>query len=274
MSGGERAGGDSAPSFAALLGEAHARKEHPIVRRMFDKVELRRLLEELGAPVVDRFELLGPLERLHPSMLTTPAVIKPRRGSNNRGVTALQPVAPGRWRDVLGEREHEFEGIRGMLSTALVTMPLHDEWVIEDLMPGDPPGTPVDDVKFCVFGDDPVCAFVRANDPRGFQWFDADWQPIDTGVHAIYRRGGLTVPPHREALTETAREIGRQLALPFIRIDFLVNRAGFVVGELTPYPGWFRDFSVDWDTIFGEHYQRAEAALRATTIGAKTKEYR
>jgi len=260
---GTRADDGLRPSFARSIGEAEARKEHPAARRMFDKVEARRQLEELAAPLVPCFELIGPLDRLHPSMLRTPTVIKPRRGYSDRGVLALQPLGGGRWRELLRERDLDFEGIRGQLATALLTLNLPDAWIIEDLFPGDPPGTAVDDVKLCLFDDELACSFVRSNGPRGYQWFDARWQPVDTGLHSMKLNPRIAAPPLRDELTEAARAIARQLRLPFIRVDFLANRTGFVIGELTPYPGWYRDFTPEWDMILGMHYERAESALLA-----------
>lgn len=265
---GRAASDGGAPSFAALMAEAEARKEHPAARRMFDKVEARRQLEELRAPLVPRFELIGGLDRLEPSMLRTPTVIKPRRGYSDRGVLALHPLGGGRWRELLRERELDFEGVRGQLATALLTLDLPDAWIIEDLMPGDPPGTAVDDIKLSLFDDELVCSFVRSNGPRGYQWFDAQWRPVDTGVHALNLNPAIPVPPLRDELTEAAQAIARQLRLPYLRVDFLVNRTGFVVGELTPYPGWYRGFAPEWDRILGMHYAHADAALRARPLAA------
>jgi hypothetical protein len=252
--------------FSVLIGDANERKEHAIARRMFDKVDCRLLLEELGAPVVERFELLGSLDRLEPEMIAQPTVVKPRRGFNDRGVAVLMPIGPMRWVERLSGRELDFEGVRGLLAASVLARGVPDAWVMEDLVPGSTPDSPVDDVKLCVFGDVVACSFVRSNAPRGYQWFDEAWLPVDTGIHALHLEPDIEAPACRRDLVEVARSISRQVRLPFIRVDFLANTEGFVVGELTPYPGWYRDFAPEWDHTLGMHYVRAARELDASNL--------
>lgn len=252
---------DHAPSFAASLGNAHAAKEHPVARRMLDKVRCRHLLEELGAPVVERFKVLDSINVLRPDHLVTPTVIKPQRGFNNRGVMAVRPVGAGLWHNVLTGKELDFEGVRGTLVAAALRHGLADGWIIEDLVEGSRPGAPVDDIKLNMFGDRLACGFVRSNAPRGYRWFDENWRPVDTGVHAAHLEPSIPVPESAARLTEIAQDVARRLPVPFVRVDFLVGAQQAVIGELTPYPGWYRDFSPEWDTILGMHYDRAAAEL-------------
>jgi len=251
-------------SFSAVLEDAHSRKEHPVARRMLDKVHCRRLLEELGAPLVQRFELVASIDLLEPQMITTPTVIKPRRGSNNRGVLALLPLGEGLWRELLGNVVLDFEAVRGRMAAAVLRHDVPDSWIIEDLVEGVISGVPVDDVKLCVFGDVLACSFVRSNAPRGYRWFDEHWRPVDTGVHPAHLQPTIPAPATRAHLTDLAQAIGARLPVPFVRVDFLVGANKTVVGELTPYPGWYRDFTPEWDTILGMHYQRSATALRAS----------
>jgi hypothetical protein len=243
------------------MAEAHAVKEHPVARRMLDKEQCRRLLEELDAPLVQRFAVMDSIDALRPRHLATPTVIKPRRGFNNRGVLALRPVGHDQWQCVLTGRAFDFQGIRGTLVASAVRYGLADSWIIEDLVEGVGPETPVDDVKLSLFGDRLACSFVRSNRPRGYRWFDASWVPVDTGVHAAHLEPSIPVPNSATHLTDIARTIARRLPVPFVRVDFLVGARQTVVGELTPYPGWFRDFTPEWDTILGMHYERAAGEL-------------
>jgi hypothetical protein len=251
-------------SFAVLLEQANARKEHPVARRMLDKVRCRALLVEIGAPVVERFELIESIDRLTPSMLQRPTVVKPRRGFNNRGVAALVPLGDGYWREMLSGVVLDFEGVRGRLAAAALRHTLPDAWIVEDLVEGESPGVPVDDVKLCMFGEQLACSFVRSNGPRGYRWFDADWQPVDTGVHPAHLEPSIPAPAARDHLAEIARTISARLPVPFVRVDFLVGHKQIVVGELTPYPGWYLDFTPEWDQTLGMLYSRSDAALRAS----------
>jgi len=262
------------PLFSVLIGAANERKEHAVARRMFDKVDCRLLLEELEAPVVERFELLGSLDRLEPEMIANPTVVKPRRGFNDRGVAVLEPIGPFRWVERLSGRELDFDGVRGHLAAAVLAQGVPDAWVMEDLVPGATPDSPVDDIKLCLFGDVVACSFVRSNAPRGYQWFDEAWLPVDTGIHALHLEPGIDAPACRFELVEVARSISRQVRLPFIRVDFLANPDGFVVGELTPYPGWYRDFTPEWDRKLGMHYLQAERELVASDLAPAAVERR
>lgn len=252
------------PSFEVLLGEANAVKAHPVAHRMFDKVACRELLLELGAPIVQRFFTLTSADQLEPSMIATPTVIKPRRGANNRGVMSLLPLGGGRWRELLGGQELDYEGVVGTMAASVLRLGVPDSWIVEDMVEGAMTGSPVDDVKLCMFGDVLACSFVRSNDPRGYRWFDADWRPVDTGVHAAHLIPGIAVPDSNRHLTEIATEISSRLPLPFVRVDFLVGQSQTVVGELTPYPGWYRDFSPEWDKLLGMHYERSTAELASS----------
>jgi hypothetical protein len=260
--------------FSVLIGAANERKEHPVARRMFDKVDCRILLEELRAPVVERFELLGSLDRLEPEMIAQPTVVKPRRGFNDRGVAVLVPIAPMRWVERLSGRELDFEGVRGLLAASVLARGVPDAWVMEGLVPGTTPDSPVDDIKLCLFGDVVACSFVRSNAPRGYQWFDEAWLPVDTGIHALHLEPGIEAPACRFDLVEVARAISRQLRLPFIRVDFLANPDVFVVGELTPYPGWYRDFAPEWDRKLGRLYVQAESDLLAREFTSEAMEWK
>lgn len=251
--------------FSVLIGAANDRKEHAVARRMFDKVDCRLLLEELNAPLVTRFELLGSLDRLEPDMIAQPTVVKPRRGFNDRGVAVLVPIGPNRWVERLSQRVLDFEGVRGLLAASVLARRVPDAWVMEDVMSGATPDSPVDDVKLCVFGDVVACSFVRSNAPRGYQWFDEAWLPVDTGIHALHLEPEIEPPACSRELVDVARSISHQLRLPFIRVDFLVNPDSFVVGELTPYPGWYRDFAPEWDKKLGRLYTRAERDLLEST---------
>jgi hypothetical protein len=264
---------NEAASFAELLGRAHARKEHDVALRMLDKVRCRELLVELGAPVVDRFDLIGSMDKLHPAALRTPTVLKPRRGSNNRGVFALIPIERGRWWELLSGSELDFATLRGRMASAILLDSLPDFWLAEDLVEGASPKVPVDDVKLNMFGSLFSCSFVRSNAPRGYRWFDDNWDPVDVGVHAAHLEPRLPVPAQAVKLEAIARSISVQLPLPFLRVDLLVGSAGAFVGELTPYPGWYRDFSPEWDRVLGGHYRLAAETLgrAAGTVAYATK---
>jgi hypothetical protein len=264
---------DDGPSFADLLGSAHGRKEHAIARRMLDKVHCRELLIELGAPIVDRFELIGSMDNLHPAALRTPTVLKPRRGSNNRGVFALLPIGSGRWWELLSKSELNFATLRGRMASAILLDSLPDFWLAEDLVESASPEAPVDDVKLNMFGHLLACSFVRSNAPRGYRWFDDNWAPVDVGVHPAYLEPRLPAPAQAAQLEEIARSISVQIPLPFVRVDLLVGSAGAFVGELTPYPGWYRNFSPEWDRALGGYYRQADENLdqAARTVAHATK---
>lgn len=248
------------PSFSRSIARASRDRPFPIVAAMFGKTRVRRLLSALELPIPGDFAPLGGIADLRPSDFDRPRVLKPATGSNNRGFLALEPRGPRRWVDIVHDRELSFDGVREELAHALVRHRLTDEWVAEELLHS-PRGGIADDVKLLAFGGTIGASFIRTNSPKLFRWFDAAWNPLDSGL-ALHTVGPhIEPPPDAAAFTRLATEVSRMLPVPFVRVDLLSTDRGPVVGELTPFPGWAHDLSPALDEELGRLYEQAETDL-------------
>jgi hypothetical protein len=248
------------PSFSRSIARASRDRPFPIVAAMFGKPRVRRLLTALDLPIPGDFASLGGIGDLRPSDFDRPRVLKPATGSNNRGFLALEPLGAGRWRDIVHDRELSFDGVREELALALVRHRLTDDWVAEELLRS-PRGGIADDVKLLAFAGTIGASFIRTNSPKLFRWFDADWNPLDSGL-ALHTVGPhIEPPPAAAAFTDLAVEISRILPVPFVRVDLLSTDRGPVVGELTPFPGWAHDLAPALDESLGRLYEQAETSL-------------
>jgi hypothetical protein len=101
----------------------------------------------------------------------------------------------------------------------------------------------------------------RSSYPVRRRWYDDAWQPVK-GVHAVNRScESLPLPMHPDELIACAGRISRAVPIPFVRVDFYEDRAGVVLGEVTPLPGQ-RQWTHEWDLRLGKAWEKAEARVR------------
>lgn len=250
------------PSFSHEISRARRRRDYPIVAPMLEKVSTRRLLELLEAPIPERFEVIGPRKALRAAHLSEPTVIKPVRGSNNRGVLCLVPISTGRWRDLTRGDDLTLSAVRDRMASETLLWELDDEWMVEDLIvnPRDPL-SPVRDIKVMTFG--PVVGpwFIRRLRPARFRWFEADGRPFDAGIARQTPDPTLEPPVLIDEILATAQRISSRLRIPHLRIDFLESDDRVIVGELSLYSGWAHQLGDDADTRLGELYEESESRM-------------
>ncbi|MEY8837654.1 ATP-grasp fold amidoligase family protein, partial [Cribrihabitans sp. XS_ASV171] len=79
----------------------------------------------------------------------------------------------------------------------------------------------------------------------------------------------LPLPQNPQAMMEMARAISAALPLPFCRIDLFEFDEGLTVGELTPEPGGYQNFSPAADLYLGAFFEYGMAcAATPALVGA------
>jgi len=253
------------PSFAYLLASAKRKRVYPVAGELLGgKLACRTVMEAFGAPVAGGFRVLGPLSTFTPERFAEPRIVKPLQGSTSRGVMALFPDGPGRWRDLLTGESHDFGGVVATLAEAVERLGLRDQWVIEELLvPADGEIRPVEDIKVYAFRGDVPLILMRASNPLRYRWFSSEWRPLGLSKYRTLIDESLQPPTRGDEIVALARGLSARLPIPFIRVDCYDTTRGVVVGELTPYPGNFDSFSDAWDERLGRCYEIAESSLLA-----------
>lgn len=146
-----------------------------------------------------------------------------------------------------------------------------DKWMVEELLIDKE--TIARDIKFyCFYGE--VGLILETERQTGIKrcWFDQDLNYVDTGKY-----GDNLFKGSRESLDELiekAKELSTEIPAAFVRIDFLICNGKTYVGEFTPLPGGYAEFTSKWDRELGEMYLRAATRLSFdASLGKVFKKY-
>jgi len=229
------------------------------------------LAERLGVSVPAVLRPAVSVEELDESMLLERCVIKPHDGSTNRGVHVLTRDGD-RWRDHMNGSLHAFGDLKRSLAEGAAKGRHSGTLLIEEaLVPGGRlAGTlPIpDDLKVFFFDDLPLVVMQRRlhSSSRAENWRFAFWSPdgAPLGPVRYVERfdASLERPSGLGAVVDAAGVIGRELALPQVRIDMYDTNRGPVFGEITPLPGdglWIPEV----DRLLGLAGARAEERILA-----------
>lgn len=145
---------------------------------------------------------------------------------------------------------------------------LHGQWLLEDLLERpDGLSNPIDDFKFYGFYGDISCILHKRNVFSDgswkslVQWYDSDWNVIDTGKYGKRIDRSLRPPESRCQLSQLARKISLLIPLPFCRIDLYDTSMGPMLGELTTVPGDPDKFSSRMDGVLASSWASASKRL-------------
>lgn len=235
-----------------------------LAHRLENKLIGKAFCRRLNVPTPRTFANGVASDRLRLSW-KTPFVIKPRGGSQSKGVFGIVPQRTG-LRDVFNGVTYDgVESLRAALVRAMQHFKLNeDAWIVEEMVSNDAcGGGPSDDVKvFAFYGE--ICLVLQM--PARWEggphhiFFTPEGTVVDTGQQGPPE--GISLEPRfsRRDL-QTAARISRQIPYPFVRIDFLVRGERLVFNEFTLNAALPGNFNKQYDRILGEAWVRAESRL-------------
>lgn len=195
------------------------------------------------------------LKYLKPGM-----VLKPLGGAGSIGVYIFK--YNGEIYSVKNSRTLTFDTLIDEVKKGIVTAKFKDCWIVEELIAETSNASFSRDLKFyCFYGKCGVILEVK-RDPVIEHCF---WLPsgnlANTGkyIDSSFIGQGVTAKQ-----VEMAEFISSKIPAPFMRIDFLKSykdNCNIALGEFTPSPGTYEDFSEKFDQYLGELYLSAEARL-------------
>lgn len=258
------------PSFAYKAREVLRHRaltpDHPRWR-VTEKLGAYLLLDRLGVPHAEVYDVIRGHQTLTPRHLSRPVVLKPLFGESARGVFYLCPDGDG-WINRLNGRRLGLNKIHNRLREVVEDRGFPDIWIIEEpLTPAgieSPSGPVADDYKVYTFQGEVGLILQRrawAGEGRRFRWFDPDWQPVSTGKYSEIIDNALSPPPDPAQLLEVARRVSRAVPLPFCRVDAYVTDRGVRVGEINGWTGGYDKFDDHWDQHLGAMWESAEVRV-------------
>lgn len=258
-----------APSFRAKVDERVRRRrfllEHtdltPITQPLINKPKRDRLLAMLGFPVPAKLLEQGDLDEVFRVLRDhEEVVVKPVSGAVGRGVHVLRRAGQG-WLNLRTEKEVSENDLRAALEATKVRGRPVPLWQIEQLVVGDTnaSGHPMDFKLYLFQGRHGLTHQVRRLPDRAvFKFYDPAWRAADVGRDQEKVDPSLPPPDDAGQLVDLAARVSQALPLPFIRVDVLIGRDGMYVGEVTPMPGRYHQFSDSWDQRLGLLWEAAE----------------
>jgi hypothetical protein len=261
------------PSFAAAMDAAvrQARiatdilKQDPASRLLRRRVWVGDWLEARGHPVPRLLAGPFPLQDIlrHLEGIDR-GVIKPVQATNAWGVMPFHRTGPFEIRSLFDGQSYRMGALLEALHAPMQRFMFPNRWQVEELLtpPGHDDRVP-DDFKAYGFGGAvPLILQVRRTDQGNrYKFYDADWQPVETGKYPEDTDMDLPPPQDPQALMALAKAISADLPIPFCRIDLYETSHGPVVGELTPEPGGYQNFDAACDAALGLWHDRAQALL-------------
>lgn len=136
-----------------------------------------------------------------------------------------------------------------------------------------------DDLKaFCFFDHPGVimqrrCHRTTDRSRWRFRFWDAEWSDLGAVKYVDRLDPTLAPPVLGDEVLAVLRAVGRELAVPFVRLDVFETDRGVVFGELTPHPGPPAGWRADLDLLLGWEWEIAAARLEAegvTTLTPRT----
>ena len=203
-------------------------------------------------------------------------VIKPRNGAASRGVSLLESTADGRYHDLMRGETNTAEEIRSRYVDLVDRKLISPHCSVEELLTPrlelrDRIDAP-DDFKIYCFYDRAAVVMQRrrfcSSDSRDwkFKFWTRSWDDLGRVKYLDRCDAGLERPAGAEELIAAAERVGRQLAVPFVRIDFYDTVRGVVFGEVTAHPGPPEVWTAEIDELLGREWENAEARLLAGGI--------
>ena len=199
--------------------------------------------------------------------------VKPHQGANNRGVFLLVRVDDGRFRDLMDGHVKTVDEVTETYGRLAEAGRVSARCAIEELLAPAPElagqiDIP-DDLKVYCFYDRPVLAMQRRMHGTADRsaWTFRFWSRdgVDMGAVKYPDRcdSDLECPRGLNEVFEAAAVMGRELAVPFCRLDFFDPDRGPVFGELSPHPGPPEVWDEPTDELLGAAWEEAEARLLA-----------
>ena len=203
-------------------------------------------------------------------------VIKPLDGANNRGVFLLERVGADTFVDLIDGRIKTVAEIRGRYRELTEENRVSAVLTVEELLRPRPAlrhriDVPDDFKMYCFYDRVAVvmqrrmCASANRADWR-FKFWSTDWNDLGPVKYPDRCDEGLERPEGADDLVSVAEQLGRQLAVAFVRIDLFDTDRGVVFGEVTPHPGPPEVWTPEFDEQLGHAWEGAEARLLAEGV--------
>lgn len=234
--------------------------------RVSTKLGAYLFLDRIGVSHAKVYGVLDGLAKLTPEHLKKPVVVKPLDGCSAVGVMVLKPTKKG-WYDSIAKRTWTFDEIVARGRDALDKRGFPDVWLLEEPLIAD--GKVPDDLKFYTFQGDIALVLQRQGRPgrsgtlASYRWYDAEWNPVETGKHVKKTNTDLVLPEKKEELADVARRVSSASPYAFTRVDTFYTDDGPKVGEVNAWVGAYDHFTDEWDERLGAVWEAAE--LRVPT---------
>lgn len=146
---------------------------------------------------------------------------------------------------------------------------IRDRWMLEELILENKENkTPGRDLKFYTFYGKVVfiLEIVRGDKVRHCFWSRDGERLADTGKYVgdDWVGDGVSL-----AQIESVEKVSLKIPVPFMRIDMLKSEGEMVLGEFTPRPGQWDEFTEDYDRWLGEEHAKARSRILKDLIQGK-----
>ncbi|MGB1504119.1 MAG: ATP-grasp fold amidoligase family protein [Acidimicrobiales bacterium] len=270
------------PSYRHKLHESKRRKllldaegHRQRVWAFNDKLAGLQLATDLGVATPTAIADVSVVDDLDWDKLPERFVLKPFQGAASRATFLLCRTGAG-FRDLMDGGFKSQDDIVGAARDLVDRGLVSARFCVEELLS---PRTELldriaqpDDFKVFCFWDRPIVVMQRRLGGRPdqsawrFKFWNSAWEDLGPVKYPDRCDPTLEAPAGGEEIVEAAARIGRQLAIPFVRLDFYDTDRGAVFGEVTPHPGPPERWDPKVDEILGRQWEHAEVRLLAAGI--------
>ena len=240
-------------------------EEHPVDKigyklRAYHLADLHMIKHARVIGIYSRIEFV-PWEKLPEQF-----IIKPQRGCSTKGVMPLVKRWDKVYLDILRNKLLSIEEIIDFytegLSPTAVEKHSRELW-IEELLINPLPC----DWKVHTFNGQIgiIEQFKRDEKTKYHKYWTREWINIPNICSKIFTyeiNNDLPSPLHPGEILETAIELSKAIAHPYVRIDLYDIPKGVYLGELTPHPGRTCVYLDYWERYLGAMWEQAEEELK------------
>lgn len=230
--------------------------------------------DALGVPRPKVFQVNKPFEEV---LVKCPQVIKPSDSAGGSGVYLC--FSDGHIRhaqngDIFYTWNEFSEHAKKLLLRRLQRRRSVNSWFSEELLvePDDSAVAAHDFKVYCCYGAPQLGLEIWRHPHKSYRFYTPDGKAVPMSEIAPGLVGTVKESNAHHAPLEhfrAAAEISNNLPAPFVSVDFLVTSRHRYLGEFTPKPGIFGQYSSNWDRQLGEETLRAEHRLTKDLLNGK-----
>lgn len=257
----------SLKDYITFLINIHTKELKPL-NQFLDMIDCKRrskiLVSKLGINCPKNHMLIEEFESFNIENLPSQFVVKPCWGDSNRGIRICK-LEEGNIIDVQNDTSYTSkEFLFSYYSESNQFSRYSKEFTIEErVFSGmDKKIFPLDYKVYTANGK-AICFMQRDVNlgPNSTDWRYKYWLrngiPIDSVNSKLTYESKLELPDNWGELVSVAEKIAQYFPIPFLRVDLFLNENGAYFCELTPKPGTYKTYNLDFDSFIGRQINKA-----------------